>query len=68
VVGDALSIFYRSNSRNYELLQKHAGKAKPASKRDWIFVFGLLGVAGLVVIVFFVGLFYILHRLWVAMH
>src|SRR5882724_1564531 len=49
VVGDALSIFYRSNKRNYELLQKHAGESRASTRSDWIFL-GALLLAVIVVI------------------
>ena len=41
VVGDVLSIFYRSNARNYVLLQKHAGKSRASTAGDWAFLIGL---------------------------
>lgn len=43
VVGDVLSIFFRSNARNYELLRKHAGTARPSTKGDWLFLGVLFG-------------------------
>ena len=40
-IGDAFSIFFRSNLKNYDLFRKHAGA--PASTRpDWFFVSLLL--------------------------
>jgi hypothetical protein len=42
VLGDVLSIFYRSNARNYELLRKHAGTARASTTTDWIFLIALL--------------------------
>lgn len=41
VVGDALSVFFRSNTRNYELLKKHAGAARTSTAGDWLFLVGL---------------------------
>lgn len=49
VLGDVGSVFYRSNSRNYELLRKHAGAPRSSTKADWIFL-GLLLTGVLVVI------------------
>lgn len=66
VVGDACSIFFRSNARNYDLLRKHAGTARPASRADWLFVFGLLGAVGLVIVAFFAALLYLASRLFTA--
>jgi hypothetical protein len=42
VVGDVISIFYRSNARNYELLQKHAGQTRASTRGDWFFLIALL--------------------------
>lgn len=63
VVGDGLSIFFRSNSRNYALLREHAGTARPVSRGDWWFLFGLLGVAGAVIFGVLFGLFYVVWRI-----
>lgn len=53
VAGDALSVFYRSNAKNYELLQKHAGTRKAATGRDWLILGGLfLGAIALVIFLF----------------
>lgn len=49
VVGDAFSFWFKSNARNYAILQQHTGRSTRARKSDWIFVVGVL--AALVVIV-----------------
>ena len=53
VVGDILSIFFRSNARNYELLLKHAGPVRQSTTGDWIFLgalfVGVLAVIGLMI-------------------
>ena len=64
VVGDALSIFFRSNARNYELLRKHAGTARAATRGDWLFLLALLGGAGLVIVGFLGGALYLVSRLF----
>ena len=54
VVGDALSIFFRSNARNYVLLQKHAGTSRASTAGDWAFLIGLfvavIAVIGLMIV------------------
>lgn len=54
VVGDILSIFFRSNARNYDLLLKHSGPARPSTTGDWIFLGVLfatvLAVIGLMIV------------------
>ena len=67
VVGDVLTIFFRSNTRNHELLRKHAGTAQPASRGDWLFLYALLGSVGLVILGFFVGLIYLASQLFAAL-
>lgn len=42
VVGDAFSIFFRSNTLNYELFRKHAGTRGTSTRPDWLFVGALL--------------------------
>ena len=37
-LGAVLTVFYRSNAMNYELLQRHAGGEKKSTLRDWAFV------------------------------
>ena len=66
VLGDALSIFFRSNARNYELLRRHAGTARAASPFDWMFVGALIAGVGVVVVAFFAGLLYLASKLWAA--
>jgi hypothetical protein len=63
VVGDALSIFYRSNARNYELLQKHAGTARTSTRGDWVFLGALLLAVVAVVALMIIGTFAVLHFL-----
>ncbi len=53
VVGDAFSVWFKSNALNYELLRKHAGSPRKSSPADWIFVIGL--IAGVVLFIALVG-------------
>jgi len=55
VVGDVASVFYRSNARNYKLLQKHAGTARASTRGDWLFLIGLLAAVVLVIGLMIVG-------------
>jgi hypothetical protein len=55
VVGDALSVFYRSNSKNYELLLKHAGTSKHSTRGDWIFLIALLSIVSIILVMMLVG-------------
>lgn len=66
VVGDALSIIFRSNVRNYELLRKHAGAARETTRGDWLFLIVLLGGVGLVIGGFFAAVLFLASRLLTA--
>ena len=54
VVGDAFSVWFKSNALNYALFEKHAGTARASTRVDWLFVgtliFGVLLIAGLFVL------------------
>jgi hypothetical protein len=41
-VGDLFSAWFKSNRKNYALLQKHSGTRRASTRADWIFVGGLL--------------------------
>jgi hypothetical protein len=60
VVGDAASIFFRSNDRNYELMQKHAGTRRAATTKDWIILGALFLSVIAVVVLVFVGMITVL--------
>jgi hypothetical protein len=68
-VGDAFSFWFKSNQRNYELLQRHMAAPTRARKSDWVFVAVVLGLlfvivcAGVLVSLFVLQqLFQILNR------
>jgi hypothetical protein len=63
VLGDALSIFFRSNARNYELLQKHAGQSRASTTGDWIFLASLVAAVVAVIGLMIVGSIAVLHFL-----
>lgn len=41
-LGAVLTVFFRSNAKNYELLRRHAHGQRKSTARDWIFVTVLL--------------------------
>lgn len=43
IVGDAFSIWWKSNAMNYELLRQYGGTQRQPARQDWVFVFGLIG-------------------------
>lgn len=40
-IGDLFSAWFKSNRRNYDLLQKHAGSSRASTRADWVFVIAL---------------------------
>ncbi len=56
VVGDAVSIFYRSNAKNYELLQRHAGTRRKATVGDWLVLAGIFFGIMLVIVCLLLGI------------
>jgi hypothetical protein len=40
--GDVADVFWKSNTKNFALLEKHAGTVRPPSAGDWLFVAGML--------------------------
>src|SRR4051812_2564534 len=43
VVGDAFSFWFKSNARNYALLQQHTAAPRRSTTSDWLFVAAVLG-------------------------
>jgi uncharacterized protein DUF4112 len=43
LVGDAADVFWKSNSKNFALLEAHVDEVRPPSAGDWLFVSGVLG-------------------------
>lgn len=48
-LGDAFSFWFKSNTRNYKLLQRHVAGPQRSRKSDWIFVAAILGLLFLIV-------------------
>jgi len=65
VIGDAFSVWWKSNAMNYALLQKHAeGSRRAPSRTDWFFMIGLIiGVVAFIA-VFAIGFFVVVHQLF----
>ena len=43
-VGDLFSAWFKSNQKNYALLQKHSGSRRVSTRADWVFLGVLLAV------------------------
>ena len=62
-IGDAFSFWFKSNARNYKILQTHAAGAAKPRPSDWIFVIGVLAVLFLVVCLGLVASFIVLREI-----
>jgi hypothetical protein len=43
LIGDVFVLWYKPNIRNYRILQRYAGQAKPVTRNDWTFVVTIVG-------------------------
>jgi hypothetical protein len=68
IFGDVISIWFRSNVRNVELLQRFLGRPKRrAEAADWLFVITLIaGLLALLGAMVFAGV-WVLKQLWQAL-
>ncbi len=63
IVGDAFSFWFKSNARNYELLQQHTAAPRRSTTSDWIFVAAVLGALFLILLVSLAFSFWLLYGL-----
>src|SRR4029079_17655743 len=61
--GDIADVFWKSNSKNFALLEQHAGTGRPASAGDWLFVGGVIAVIALVALIPLLAVYWVVSRL-----
>jgi hypothetical protein len=66
IIGDVATIFFRSNNRNYELLQKHAGTRRPPTAKDRVILWALVIGIILTMICTAIGFYFLIRFLWNA--
>ncbi len=65
ILGDLFSVWFKSNVRNLDLLERHAvGEGRTSTVGDWVFVVGLLLGIAFVVVGAVVGIIWLLTRVW----
>jgi len=53
--GDLFDVFWKSNAKNFELLERHAAEATPPTLGDWLFVGSIvLAIAAIALVPLFV--------------
>jgi hypothetical protein len=62
-VGDLVDFAWKSNAKNFALLERHAAEARPATAGDWVFVVGVLAVIAVIAVAPLVVLYWIVHAL-----
>jgi hypothetical protein len=63
-VGDIADFFWKSNTKNLALLERHAGQAGPATRSDWLFVIGVVTVLAIIAAIPVLVMYWILHGLF----
>ena len=63
VVGDVADAFWKSNAKNFALLERHAAEVRPAAAGDWLFVGGLIAAVVLIAALPLVVLYWLVHVL-----
>jgi len=61
VVGDVADVFWKSNSKNMALLERHEAEVRPATFGDWLFVVGIVAAVIAVALVPLVMVYLIVH-------
>ncbi len=62
IAGDAFSFWFKSNVRNYELLQRHTAGARSSTTSDWIFVALVLSLLFVILLVSLAVSFWLLSQ------
>ena len=60
-VGDVADVFWKSNTRNFALLERHAAQAQPPTFGDWLFVAGVVLAVIAVAAIPLVVLYFLVH-------
>ena len=63
IVGDAADVFWKSNTMNFALLERHAAEVRPPTSGDWLFVAGVIGAVLAMAILPLVVLYWLVQLL-----
>lgn len=64
LVGDLFSVWFRSNLRNVELLERHVTEARASTIGDWAFVAGLVFTMLALFVGVLIGVAWVIKRVW----
>src|SRR6266851_5005679 len=62
-IGDAFSFWFKSNARNYQILQAYLAEPKRTRRSDWIFVIAILLLLSLIVSAGLLVSFFLLQQI-----
>jgi uncharacterized protein DUF4112 len=62
-LGDLADVAWKSNTKNFALLERHAVEVQPATRGDWLFVVGIVGAAVAIALVPLFVLYWLLNAL-----
>lgn len=61
IVGDVADVFWKSNSWNFSLLERHAREVRPPTVGDWVFVGGVVAAVLAIALVPLFVLYWAVH-------
>ena len=62
-LGDAADVFWKSNAKNFAMLERHAPEVQPATRGDWLFVVGIVAAILLIAFVPLILLYFVAQML-----
>jgi hypothetical protein len=63
IVGDAFDFVWKSNKKNFALLERHAPLVQPATRGDWVFVVGIIAAVTAMAVVPLIVLYLVVQML-----
>jgi hypothetical protein len=61
VLGDAFDFIWKSNTKNFALLERHAAEVRPPTVGDWVFVVGVLAAVVALALVPLIVLYWLVN-------
>ena len=63
IVGDAVDMLWKSNKKNFALLERHAPAVQPPTRGDWLFVVGVVAAVVAMAVVPLLVLYWVVQTL-----
>ena len=63
VFGDVADVFWKSNAKNFALLERHAAQVETATAGDWLFVTGIMAAVVVIAAVPLAVMYWLVHAL-----